>query len=136
MNPKLFYEPFFKFTAVVVGMNLLKRFIRYFAVFLNPARNRNADLEYFYAQNSDFFYLTGFREPNSILVLIPKGTAVRNPSDSTKMITVHEMLFVQERDPISEKWNGRRYGPEGAMKLRGLEHAATNDKFKTMLPLT
>lgn len=102
--------------------------------YANPARNRNADLEYFYAQNSDFFYLTGFREPNSILVLIPRGTLVRNPSDSTKMITAQEILFVQERDPISEKWNGRRYGPEGAMQLRGLEYAATNDKFKTMLP--
>jgi len=103
-------------------------------VYANPVRNRNADLEYPYAQSSDFFYLTGFREPNAILVLIPKGTVVRNPSDSTKTLTVREILFVQARNAISEKWEGRRYGPEGAMKLRGLEHAVTNDKFKTMLP--
>ena len=102
--------------------------------YANPERNRNADLEFPYAPNSDFYYLTGFREPNAILVLIPKGTAAQNPSDSTAKITVREMLFVQKRDPISEKWEGRRYGAAGAMKLRGLEYAATNDKFKTMLP--
>ena len=102
--------------------------------YANPERNRNADLEFPYAPNSDFYYLTGFREPNAILVLIPKGTAAQNPSDSTAKITVREMLFVQKRDPTSEKWEGRRYGAAGAMKLRGLEYAATNDKFKTMLP--
>src|SRR5574342_53247 len=40
--------------------------------YANPERNRNADLEFPYAPNSDFYYLTGFREPNAILVLIPK----------------------------------------------------------------
>jgi Xaa-Pro aminopeptidase len=101
--------------------------------YANPERNRNADLEYFYFQNSDFYYLTGFREPNSILALIPRGTSVRDPNDSTKTMTVREILFVQQRSPAAEKWTGRRYGSEGAMKLRGLEYATTNDKFKTML---
>lgn len=101
--------------------------------YANPERNRNADLEFPYAPNSDFYYLTGFREPNAILVLVPKGTSVRSLEDSTKNITVHEILFVQQRSPQAEKWTGRRYGPMGAMKLRGFEYATTNDKFKTML---
>jgi Xaa-Pro aminopeptidase len=101
--------------------------------YTNPERNRNADLEFPYAPNSDFYYLTGFREPNAILVLAPKGASVRSLEDSTKTITVREILFVQARNPLFEKWNGRRYGPTGAMKLRGFEYAATNDKFKTML---
>ncbi len=101
--------------------------------YANPERNRNADLDYSYFQNSDFYYLTGFREPNSILVLIPKGASVRNPNDSTKTMTVQEILFVQQRNPLAEKWTGRRYGPEGAMKLRGFEYATTNDKFKTTM---
>jgi Xaa-Pro aminopeptidase len=77
--------------------------------------------------------LTGFREPNAILVLAPKGASVRSLEDSTKNITVREILFVQARNPQFEKWNGRRYGPAGAMQLRGFEYATTNDKFKTML---
>jgi Xaa-Pro aminopeptidase len=101
--------------------------------YANPERNRNADLEFPYAQNSDFYYLTGFREPNAILVLAPKGTSVRSLEDSTKRITVREILFVQARNPQFEKWNGRRYGPEGAMKLRGFGFAVSSDKFKTML---
>jgi Xaa-Pro aminopeptidase len=102
--------------------------------YTNPERNRNADLEFPYAPNSDFYYLTGFREPNAILVLAPKGTNVRSLEDSTKTVTVRELLFVQQRNLVAEKWNGRRYGPAGAMKLRGFEYAITNDKFKTMLP--
>ncbi len=101
--------------------------------YTNPERNRNADLDFPYAPNSDFYYLTGFREPNAILVLAPKGTSVRSLEDSTKNITVREILFVQARNPQFEKWNGRRYGQMGAMKLRGFEYATTNDKFKTML---
>lgn len=102
--------------------------------YTNPERNRNADSEFPYAPNSDFYYLTGFREPDAILVLVPKGTNVRSLEDSTKTVTVRELLFVQPRNPQFEKWNGRRYGPEGAMKLRGFEYAITNDKFKEMLP--
>jgi Xaa-Pro aminopeptidase len=101
--------------------------------YTNPERNRNADLDFPYAPNSDFFYLTGFREPNAILVLASKGTNVRSLEDSTKTVTVRELLFVQQRNLVAEKWNGRRYGPAGAMKLRGFEYATTNDKFKTML---
>lgn len=101
--------------------------------YANPERNRNADLDFPYAQNSDFYYLTGFKEPNAILVMVPKGTSVRSIEDSTKNVTVREILFVQPRNPLSEKWTGRRYGAHGAMKLRGIEYAVTNDKFKTML---
>lgn len=102
--------------------------------YANPERNRNADLDFPYAQNSDFYYLTGFKEPNAILVLVPKGASVRSVDDSTKNVTVREILFVQPRNPQSEKWHGRRYGWVGAMKLRGLEYAAANDKFEAMLP--
>ena len=104
------------------------------AVFYSaPVRSRNWDVEYLYRQDDNFYYLTGFTEPNSILVLAPKGVSVRSMDDSTKMVTVEELLFVQSRDPQSETWEGRRYGPAGAMKLRGIEYAVTNDKFESML---
>ncbi len=103
------------------------------AVFYSaPERVRNGDVDYPYHQNDNFYYLTGFSEPNAILLLIPAGTIMHDPSDTSKMMLTKEILFVQPRVPSREQWTGRRYGPEGAMKLRGLAYAATNDKFKSM----
>jgi Xaa-Pro aminopeptidase len=98
-----------------------------------PERNRNWSVDYHYRQDDNFYYLTGFTEPNSILMLIPNGTSVQSHKDTTEMVTVKEILFVQRRDPAREQWDGRNYGPEGAMKLRGLEYATTNDRFQAML---
>jgi Xaa-Pro aminopeptidase len=62
--------------------------------YANPERNRNADLDFPSAQNSDFYYLTGFKEPNAILVLAQKGISVRSLEDSTQKVSVKEILFV------------------------------------------
>ena len=93
-----------------------------------PERIRNADVEYSYRQDDNFYYLTGFTEPNSILMLSSKGIKVKVDDSTTK--TVNEILFVQERDPQKETWTGRRYGEEGALKLIGVQCAKTNDNFK------
>lgn len=95
-----------------------------------PERMRNGDVNYLYRQADNFYYLTGFTEPNAILMLIPKGMSVRINDSTTQ--TVNEMLFVQNRDPHAETWTGRRYGTEGAMKLLGVQTALTNDKFKSL----
>ena len=101
-----------------------------------PERIRNADVDYLYRQDDNFYYLTGFNEENSILVLAPRGVNVQSPEDTTKTVSVTEILFVQPRNPRQEQWTGRRYGAEGAMKLRGLRYATTVDKFKSMfLPM-
>lgn len=94
-----------------------------------PERMRNADVDYLYRQSDNFYYLTGFTEPNSILILSPKGIKIKI-NDSTSQ-TVNEALFVQEKNPMAETWTGRRYGSEGAIKLIGLQFAMTNDKFKS-----
>lgn len=98
-----------------------------------PVRTRNADVEYQYRQDDNFLYLTGFPEPNAVLLLIPRGMQVRNPDDTTTSMTVREILFVQPRDPVREHWEGRRYGPEGAMKLRGLQYALPIADFERTL---
>lgn len=95
-----------------------------------PVRTRNADVEYQYRQDDNFLYLTGFPEPNAVLLLVPKGIQVRNPADPSATTTVREILFVQPRDALREHWEGRRYGPEGAMKLRGLEYALPVEEFQ------
>jgi len=105
------------------------------AIFFSaPERNRNGDDDYPYRQDDNFFYLTGFNEPNALLVMIPKGIALRNEQDSSKVDTVREILFVQPRDARSESWTGRRFGPEGALTLLGVQKAYTNQMLKKMLP--
>lgn len=98
-----------------------------------PERHRNGDVEYPYRQDDNLYYLTGFTEPNAILVLVPNGATMRKDDDSTATTSTREILFVQKRDPFREQWTGRRYGPAGAMKLRGLEYGATNDQFRPVL---
>jgi Xaa-Pro aminopeptidase len=77
-----------------------------------PVRHRNSDVEHAYRQDSDFFYLTGFSEPEAVAVLVPG----RAPADY--------ILFVRDRDPLRETWDGRRAGPEGAV-----EKFAAGDAF-------
>jgi Xaa-Pro aminopeptidase len=64
---------------------------------------RSRDTEYIFRQDSDFLYLTGFEEPDAVLVLIPgrkQGQVV---------------MFCRDRDPLLELWNGYRAGPEGVV---------------------
>ncbi|TLY88475.1 MAG: Xaa-Pro aminopeptidase, partial [Gammaproteobacteria bacterium] len=67
-----------------------------------PVRHRNSDVEYPYRQDSDFHYLTGFGEPEAVAVLVPGRPQAEY------------ILFVRERDPTRETWDGRRAGPAGA----------------------
>lgn len=83
---------------------------------------RNRDVHYRFRQNSDFWYLTGFTEPDAILVLAP------GRKDGAYI------LFVRPRNPEREIWDGRRAGPEGAVRDYGADQAFGIDAFDTMLP--
>ena len=74
-----------------------------------PEVTRSNDTGYAYRQNSDFYYLTGFTEPESVLVLAPKHPDVKSA------------LFVRVRDKDKETWNGRRAGVDGAKQLTGVD---------------
>ncbi len=81
--------------------------------FANPIRNRANDVNYIFHQDPNFYYLTGYREPNAVLVLFAEEQA-----DATGN-SYHEILYVQERNPVKELWNGKRLGIEGAKKTLG-----------------
>lgn len=68
----------------------------------SPVRVRNRDVEYPYRPDSDFYYITGFPEPQAVAVLVPD-----RPQGEF-------ILFCRERDPEMETWHGRRAGLEGA----------------------
>jgi len=81
-------------------------------IFSAPEATRSADSEYLYRQNSDFWYFTGFNEPEAVLVLIK--------SDDTHN---HSVLFNRLRDKTAEIWFGRRLGQEAAPEKLGVDRA-------------
>src|SRR6184192_1241955 len=82
---------------------------------------RSHDTNYRYRQNSDFFYLTGFEEPEAIAVITPSRD---------KKFT----LFVRPRDLEQEIWNGYRAGVEGAVADYSADQAFPINEFDTQLP--
>lgn len=95
------------------------------AVALIPAAEpslRNRDVDFYFRQDSDFYYLTGFAEPYAWLVLLPgrqEGQVV---------------MFCQPRDKEREIWDGYRAGPEGCMERFGADQAFNLDQLDSQLP--
>ncbi len=75
-----------------------------------PERTRNADSHYDYRWDSGFYYLTGFREPEAVLVMM-LGARPR------------AILFCREKNPERELWDGFRHGPEAAREHFGFDEA-------------
>lgn len=85
-------------------------------------KSRNRDAEFAFRQDSDFYYLTGFNEPDAILLLIPgraEGQVV---------------LFCPPRDPQMEIWTGYRAGPEGCVRDFGMDQAFELAQIDEQLP--
>lgn len=87
-----------------------------------PERTRSRDTEYHYRQDSDLLYLSGFEEPQSVLVLIPG----REHGEF--------VLFVRERNREREIWDGYRAGPEGACNEYEADDAFPIDDIDDILP--
>ena len=83
---------------------------------------RNRDAEYPFRPDSDFYYLTGFPEPEAVLVLVPG----RKHGET--------ILFVRDRDPARETWTGRRAGPEGACADYGADDSFPIGDIDDILP--
>jgi Xaa-Pro aminopeptidase len=83
---------------------------------------RNADTEYEYRQSSDFYYLTGFDEPEALLVVAPAAETERY------------VLFLRPRDRTQEIWTGRRLGVEDAVSKLGVDAAYPIAELAERLP--
>ena len=84
-------------------------------------RLRNRDSHYPFRHDSYFYYLTGFTEPEAVLVLVV--------TDSVKSI-----LFCRERNLEREMWDGYRFGPAGAREAFGFDEAYPIEQLDAMLP--
>lgn len=93
-------------------------------VFANPVRNRANDVNYVYHQDPNFYYLTGYKEPDAILFVFKDKQIASN---STRY---DEILFIQPRNALREMWTGRRLGEAGAKEILGFEQAFNNSEFR------
>lgn len=92
-------------------------------VFSYPERNFSNDVDYIYHQNPDMYYLTGYKEPNAVLLLFKE---MQGLGDSA----YNEVLFVRERDAARELWTGRRLGTEGTKTKLGFTWVYNAKDFK------
>lgn len=83
---------------------------------------RNRDAEFPFRQDSDFLYLTGFNEPQAVLVLVPG----REGGET--------ILFCRDKDPKTEQWTGRMIGLEGAVSDYGADDAFPVEDIDEILP--
>ncbi|MFC5551394.1 Xaa-Pro aminopeptidase [Massilia aerilata] len=89
-----------------------------------PEAARNGDSDYPYRHDSYFYYLSGFTEPESMLVLYAANG--ERPARS--------ILFCREKNPEREIWDGYRYGPEAARSAFGVDEAWPVSELDTRLP--
>ncbi len=87
-----------------------------------PMAVMHNDVEYTYRQDSDFFYLTGFNEPDAVAILAP-----HHPEHQF-------ILFVQPKDPEKETWTGYLHGVEGAKEIFGADEAYSIQELEEKLP--
>jgi Xaa-Pro aminopeptidase len=83
---------------------------------------RNRDTHYPFRQDSDFWYLTGFPEPEAVAVLVPGRAAAEY------------VLFCRDKNPVAEAWDGKRAGPEGAVAAFGADDAFPIGDIDDILP--
>ena len=83
---------------------------------------RNADSSYNFRQDSSFFYLSGFCEANSTMLIVNTNGVITSS------------IFVPRKDKLKEIWDGFREGPEGAKENYLFENAFNNDEIDSELP--
>jgi len=91
--------------------------------FSNPIRNKSNDIDHEYHQNPNLYYLTGFIEPNSMLLVFKEDVEIGVDSMTS------EILVVQDRNLEKEIWNGRRLGSERVSGYLGIETGLIGQNF-------
>ena len=104
-----------------LGKKLLNNSIT--ILFSATSKIRSNDTEFPFRQNSNFYYLTGFKEENSSLVIIKKKNKIKT------------VLFLQKKDKQIELWNGERLGIDEAKKRFKVDKIFTIDKFDKKLSI-
>jgi Xaa-Pro aminopeptidase len=90
--------------------------------FASQVRTRNNDVDYFYAQNKNFYYFTGLEEANAMLLIFKEPVTILNKTGT-------EFLFVEPRNPQQEMWTGKLLGVDGVKTTYQFDNVFTNAQF-------
>ena len=93
-------------------------------VFAYPTRTFSNDVEYFYHQNPDMYYFTGYKEPHSVLFIF------KDEQTDSAGNKYSELLFVQKRNAQAEQWTGKRLGTDGVKEKLGINSVYNGADFK------
>jgi Xaa-Pro aminopeptidase len=93
------------------------------AVFAFPQRVFSNDVEYVFHQNPDLYYFSGYKEPETMLLIFKEDQKNGNQ-------TYNEIMFVRERNALMEQWTGRRLGVEGVKEKLGFQQVYNSSEFK------
>lgn len=91
--------------------------------FANAVRNRANDVDYVYHQDPNFYYLTGYQEPNAVLLIFSESQKNKEGN------IINEIMYVQERNALAEQWNGYRLGVEGVQEKLGFSSVFNGKDF-------
>ncbi|MBK9331501.1 MAG: aminopeptidase P family protein [Ignavibacteria bacterium] len=99
-------------------------------IFGNTFRNKSYDGDYLFKQYKNFYYLTGFTEANSALLIAPGGITLKSGSQKIK---TKEVLYVQPKDEKMETWSGKRLGYNNVKNELGVDYSEVNEKICRIL---
>ena len=88
----------------------------------SPVKSRISDTDYLYRQDSNFYYLSGYEEPESILLIRPYAK-----KDNF-------IIFCRDRDPLKEQWDGFRSGQKGAVEDFGADKSLSITSVDSLMP--
>jgi Xaa-Pro aminopeptidase len=94
-------------------------------IFAYPKRVFSRDVNYRYHQNPDLYYFSGYKEPNSVLLIFKEEQQGRDGN-------YNEMFFVRKRNPAEEQWFGRRLGVEGVKNKLGFKQVYNDGEFASL----
>jgi Xaa-Pro aminopeptidase len=94
-------------------------------LFSAPVKNISNDVDYPFHQHPHFYYLTGFTQPNSVLIIYTSQQDVAG-------IKTNEILFIPERDADSETWTGRMADSIDARKISGVNTVLLTSAFESI----
>ncbi len=92
--------------------------------FANAVRNRANDVDFMYHQDPNFYYLTGYNEPHSMVIIFKDEQTVNDQ-------TFNELIFVQERNEFAEMWTGKRLGIKGVQDQLRIKVAFNGNAFES-----
>ena len=101
-------------------------------VFSNTHLTESYDASYEFKQNKNFFYLTGFLEPNAALIMSSEGVPYKDKKSGRNQKT-NELLFVQKKDAMAETWTGKRMGSDNSDAELGIKTCFDNSALSSFL---